>query len=160
MRLYPSKDWPRLHEDFDAAGQRYYCTSSSRFLTKFGQVVKVELVINGQLCTGWMKAKVPPWNVEDIRAQYFEQELGPAVQTPLDLFNKVPYVVPDVDSVCIKEPHDGEAAAWNEPRPDQLMIDPVAYEPMPFFSWWEIFTIINVPPPVKCKRVEANQLMV
>ena len=116
-------------------------------------------MLGDQLCAGWVKTDVRPWHTEDIRAQYFEQELGKAAQTPLDLFNKVPYVVPEVDSVISKEPQDGVAAHYNKPNPDQLMVDAVAYAQLPYFSWWEIFSIINVPAPKGVLKIASSNLM-
>ena len=116
-------------------------------------------MLGDQLCTGWVKTDVPSWHAEDVRAQYFEQELGQSVQTPLELFNKVPYVVPEVDSVIVKEPQEGEAARWCVPKPNQLMVEAAAYAQLPYFSWWEIFSIINVPPPKGVQRIVRSNLM-
>jgi hypothetical protein len=142
LRVFASKDWPRKHDDPLAKGQSWYCTSGKKFATAYGQVVRMQYILDGNLVTCWMKSDVPPWDAEDVRAMYYESELGTECKTPMELYQSVPYLRPE-----------DEAAFEEDPlQPGTQRLKDEVLPMLPSFSWWEIFGMVNIPPPKGVKK--------
>ncbi len=85
-----------------------------------------------------MRAEVPNWDVEDVRAMYLEDTIGQDCGSAMDIFNKVQMVRPAMSALVIPDPNIEGV---------QMMRSKQAFEELPFFSWWEIFTFQGVTPP-------------
>ena len=92
---------------------------------------------NGLHIAAFMRADVPSWDAEDVRAMYYESELASGCKSPWDLYNIVPVIDPNGASVFQDDPMD---------RTSKMVI-PEIYDSLPTFSWWEIFGMINIPAP-------------
>jgi hypothetical protein len=138
LRLIPSKDWKRKHTDPLAPKQRYYCGSGceARYNASWGQVVEV-----ARVCTStreverfYMRADVPSWDVEDIRAMELEASLP--VSSAEDLYSRVKRVEPSLNDVIVKD-----AEGFKRVR------DPATFNALPEFKWAEIFNLAGAPVP-------------
>ena len=140
-RVLPSKDWDTLHEDPLADGQRWYCDPKScntRYRAGWGQLVQVSKWDAAAQCmvNMYMRAECPPWDMEDIRAMWTEDNIK--AKTSEELYQRVKRVVPEQSELIIPDPT----------LAGQMMLrSKEAFEAVPEFSWWEIFGIIGVPPP-------------
>ena len=142
LRVFSSKDWLRKHTDPLATRQSWYCTCAVKFKTSFGQIVKIQYMENGTLVTAYMKADVPSWDTEDVRAMYYESDLASRCKTPMDLYDIVPVIYPSDDSVFQNDP--------TEMQTERIM--PEVFDDLPKFSWWDIFTMVNIPAPKSLKK--------
>ena len=87
--VIPSKVWATKHVDPLAPKQKWYCNCCGAvYRTKFGMIIEIE--IRGQFY--YVKAQIPPDNLEDTRAMYLEQTLAPT--SPEDLLDKLKNVAP------------------------------------------------------------------
>ncbi len=74
LRVTPSKDWGRKFDDPLATKQRYYCSCSRRFNATWGQIVEISRCTHGgSIERMYVRADVPSWDVEDIRAMSLER---------------------------------------------------------------------------------------
>ena len=96
----------------------------------------------GEMEVYYMRADVPTWDVEDVRAMFLEDTLGDKCDCAMDLFNKVQTVRPALSALVVPDPKlKGVVMVRNK----------AAYDDLPLFSWWEIFTFNGVTPPKGCK---------
>ena len=96
----------------------------------------------GEMEVYYMQADVPSWDVEDVRAMYLEDTLGDQCDNAEDLFAKVQTVRPSLSALVVPDPvKKGVVMVRNR----------AAYDSLPKFSWWEIFTFNGVTPPKGCK---------
>ncbi len=141
-RVLASKRWNRLHADELAAGQRYYCDCGKKHQAGWGQLVEIKRMNErGVLEMFHMRAEVPPWDVEDVRAMYIEDTIK--ADNAHDLFNKIRTVEPTTCELVVPDPT----------LPGVVMLrSQAAYEALPWWSWWEIFTMVGVEPPKWAKK--------
>ena len=142
LRVFASKEWQRKLEDPLAKHQAWYCTCGKKYRANYGQVVRMQYILNNNLVSCYMLADVPSWDVEDVRAMYYESDLAQGCQTPMELCERVPYLRPEDDAIFEADPL--------EPSTQRLRDDVLSE--LPHFSWWEIFGMIMIPPPKGVKK--------
>lgn len=135
-RLLPSLEWAKLKDDTGeewVTGQRYYCPCNARYKTSWGQVVVVTDSVGEK---SYLKADVPEWDVEDVRAMKAEVDHSPAtVKQLMDKFTAIPPAISDV----VKEEKTGE---WADDTYKYVISRDVLDE-MPEFKWAEILTLTS-----------------
>ena len=142
LRVTPSKDWGRKFDDPLATKQRYYCSCSRRFNATWGQIVEISRCTHGgSVERMYVRADVPSWDVEDIRAMSLERTLDPA--NPRALYDQVRRVEPSVDDVIIKDTEGHKHVR-----------DMATYVAMPVFRWVEIFNLAGVEAPLAVRKAK------
>jgi hypothetical protein len=138
LRVTPSKDWGRKFQDPLAVKQKYYCprkTCECKYNASWGQLVEISRVgAQGLLERFYVRADVPSWDVEDVRAMYLEESLAPA--SAAELYRQLKRVVPAVTDVVI-----ADDAGCRKVR------DAPTWESIPTFKWVEIFNFAGIDPP-------------
>ena len=85
-----------------------------------------------------MRAKVPDWDKEDIRAMGVEEALASSSDSPLDVYRKMERTVPTTDNLVVHAEH-GQADSVNlRSRPD--------LDAMPWFPWGYIYGMVGYEP--------------
>ena len=132
-RLTPSKDWTRKLDDPLAPKNPYYCSCYARYNHSWGQVVQISRLNkqNGKLERMYVRSDVPSWDVEDIRAMYFEEELAP--RSAMDLYNQMKRVEPCLNELIVKD-DQGHCK----------VVDHATWAALPQFRWVEIFNMVGV----------------
>ena len=145
-RVTPSKEWDRKNSDPLAKGQVYYCSCHARYNHKWGQIVELTRTDkHGKLERMYMRACVPHWDAEDVRAMYYEEELKP--RSPQELYQAMKSVMPVLSDVIVKD-DAGHVKIVDE----QTFLD------MPEFGWSEIFNMVGLEaPPVKTGKKNKNK---
>jgi hypothetical protein len=134
----PSKDWDRKFEDLLASKRRWCSHCAARYNASWGQLVELKRVnANGELERFYMKADVPTWDAEDVRAMYHEATMDPS--SPMELYNNVKRVVPTVSNLIVASGSHHKICN-NE-----------TWDSLPLFKWSEIFSMANIQPPKGCK---------
>ena len=151
-RVTPSKDWDTLHEDPMAAGQRWYCdpnTCNTRYNAGWGQLVQCNRwnKKENRMDEMYMRAEVPPWDMEDVRAAWTEDNIEAA--TSMELYERVQRIVPAQSSLVVPDP---------TLKGQMKLTSKEAFYALPEFSWWEIFGIMGVPAPNGCKDPNAPKV--
>jgi hypothetical protein len=149
MAVIPSKRWDTKGAGIDA--RRWYCMAASGCTAKYragwGQLVQLELPSSDgtRLDVYYMRAEVPPWDVEDVRGCALEATHKP--QTAEELYTALATIEP-VRSSIVVETSPGHTHICDEQVWDQL----------PYFKWWQIFNFIGMEPPKVGKKTarEAN----
>ena len=143
-RVVPSKEWDRLHADPTQAGQRYYCKCGTKHNAGYGQLVEIKLTdASGNLVIYYMRAPVPDWDIEDVRAMYIEDTIAEGCNTPQALYNKIQTIRPSPSSLVVEDPTLANM---------QMLVSKQAFDSLPEFSWWELFTFAGVTPPKGAKK--------
>lgn len=127
-RLIPSKQWEKRHDDTTGEwikGQRWYCDCGARYMAKHGQVVIIE-ESNGNV--SYLRAEVPSWDLEDVRAMQAEADIQP--NTVRELYDKIRTVDPIVTEIVTE---DETGAKYIKNAAD--------LESMPRFTWEEVLTL-------------------
>ena len=138
MSVIPSKDWDRKFEDPLASKQKWYCHCAAKYNATWGQLVELKRVnAAGELERFYMKAEVPTWDAEDVRAMYHEATMDPA--SPMELYNNVKRVVPTVSNLIVASGSHLEICSIG------------AWDALPFLQWFEIFRMLSIMPPNLCK---------
>ena len=153
LMLIPSKDWnTNGAEPVDC--KRWYCNSTlhwKRYMASWGQVVIVHRWVNGQWWRYYMRAKVPDWNIEDIRAMDIEERIASKYDTPEDVYNKLDRVVPTLDDLVVPAPHSM--------KKDSVRICSYeALQAMPWFAWDTIYSFVNHEPKDEKTKKMASRL--
>ena len=132
-RLTPSKDWTRKLDDPLASKNPYYCSCYARYNHNWGQVVQISRLNkqNGKLERMYVRSDVPSWDVEDIRAMYFEEELAP--RSAMDLYNQMKRVEPCLNELIVKDD-----------KGHCMVVDHATWAALPQFRWVEIFNMVGV----------------
>ena len=111
----PSKLWDRKFSDPLAARQRYYCVACSRrYRVAFGQLVQVQAP-DGALY--YMKAGLPPKEVEDLRALSLEQEHGD-VRSAEELYGRLRTYAPATGNYVLRACQKAELSWEHQARPE------------------------------------------
>ena len=103
LMLIPSKDWVRNGID-PISCNKWYCTSqdhNNKYKASWGQVVIVQRLFKGEWQRYYMRAKVPEWDKEDIRAMDIEEKLASKTDTPMDIYDKMERLVPTTDELVL-----------------------------------------------------------
>ena len=80
-----------------------------------------------------MRADVPNWAVEDVRAMYYESELN-SCKTPMELYNTVP----------VSFPKDVEAFEDDPMDRASKRIRPEIFASLPKMCWNAIFSMAEI----------------
>ena len=115
-----------------------------KFRASWGQVVVIN-TIDQQTRTPvryYMRAEVPPWCVEDVRAMALEEK-HPEVQDPVALYNLVKRVVPQKDEFIVTLPGQKEE--------DRYFTSRAVLDSLPFFSWEQVFNLAGTEMPDELK---------
>ena len=130
-RLIPSKQWDKRKDDTQEAWvphQRWYCKCKSKYHPGWGQVAIIEQS-DGEVA--YVKATVPSWDVEDVRAMNTEATLN--AESVKELYDKISSIEPSVnDIVGIDESGYKYIKKYED------------WEAMPLFSWEELLTLQNM----------------
>jgi hypothetical protein len=132
--VIPSKTWETFHKDPLATRQRWYCICcGARYQTKFGMIVELE--VHGNFY--YVKADIPPENLEDLRAMWLEENKKPI--DPEDLFAKLNLVTPHRSEI-LRQITQEDVMAGAKTKFDQnaYKITPSAYKTLPHFEWQQI----------------------
>jgi hypothetical protein len=136
-RVLPSKRWNRLHPDALATGQRYYCDCGKKHQAGWGQLVEVKRMNEQNVLEMFhMRSDVPPWDAEDVRAMYIEDNIQ--ASTAHELFAKIKEVKPTTCELIIPDPTSADIFMIRSYR---------EFMALPEWSWWEIFTMVGATPP-------------
>ena len=97
--LILSKEWSRRHADILAPKQRWKCRCcGAKYATKFGMVVEMRLVSGGTMLT---VADCCDHDDKDLHTLIL-QETYANVQTPEELYDRIPIVLPQENSLIRK----------------------------------------------------------
>ena len=134
LTVIPSKKWSTKHDDPLAAKQRWYCICcGAMYKTRFGMVVEIQ--IRGNFY--YVRAPIPPDNLEDTRALYLEQTLKPS--SPEDLLDKLKDVVPHPSEILRRITQND---VWGNQKtrfdPDAFKLSANAYKKFQEFDWQQI----------------------
>jgi hypothetical protein len=136
LRVTPSKDWARKHADPLATRQKYYCACRAAYNASWGQLVEISRLnrATGILERCYVKADVPSWDVEDVRAMHLEESLKP--RSAGELYQAVKRVVPAITDVVVR---DAEGHT--------KVVDEAMWNAIPTFRWVEVFNLAGLDPP-------------
>ena len=85
-----------------------------------------------------MRAKVPDWDKEDIRAMDVEERIAGTTDSPMDVYHKLERLVPTVDDLVVKAEHGLE---------DSVRLRSIAdVDAMPWFPWDQIYGMVGYEP--------------
>ena len=83
----------------------------------------------------YMRAKVPDWDKEDIRAMGVEERLASSTDSPLDVYNKLERLVLSTDTLVVPAEHAEADSVRLRSRAD--------LEAMPWFPWDQIYGMVG-----------------
>ena len=86
------------------------------------------------IITVYLRADVPSWDIQDIRAKYYESEFKHC-ETPMELYHIVPASFPKEVEAFEDDPMDRASKR----------IRPEIFASFPKFSWWDIFCMVQIP---------------
>jgi hypothetical protein len=136
LRVTPSKDWGTKHANPMATGQAWYCKCNARYRAGWGQLVEIVRLNrrSGQLEYSYVKADVPSWDIEDVRAMHLEDTMK--VSSAADLYAQIRRVEPTLTSIIIR---DSEQCT--------KVVDAATWQSIPTFRWVEVFNLAGVMAP-------------
>ena len=168
LKITPSKLWDH---DANRGGfhtidaRRWYCPwCNKRYEAKWGQIV---IISRWDEDTGnyehyYMRAKVPTWATEDVRAQFLEAE-HPDCQTPEDLYDRLKTREPAPTALVVEE-HNPVHAEW---RPEHMtphlqrckesnlkFVNRKTFYAMKSMDWNQVFNWAGEEPPI---QTESNK---
>jgi len=150
LRVTPSKDWDTRGVDAIDA-RRWMCDCNARYKAGWGQIVVVTRFnsLTNSLDHLYMRAEVPPWTVEDVRAMHLEDTVATTTDTPQSFYEKIKRVVPSMTDLIVEAP-----PAWGTGRKGGTkFVDRALLESMPYFKWHQIFNMVGVEgPPEKVPK--------
>ena len=152
LMLIPSKDWDRQGKNpIDC--KTWFCTSKchhKKYQAKWGQVVIVaRLNKKGTWERYYMRAKVPEWDKEDIRAMDVEERLAKPTDSALDVYEKLQRLVPTTDELVVPAENANADSVRLRSRAD--------LEKMPWFPWDQIYGRVGYEPASsKAKKAAAR----
>ena len=136
--VIPSKTWSTKHKDPLATKQRWYCICcGAKYLVKFGMVIEIQ--VDGT--SSYVKADIPPDNLEDLRAMKLEQTLQP--KDPDHLFAMLKLVTPQKSAILRPITQD-EVLDKTKFDKNAFKIDASAYKQLPHFEWQQIMNFGKV----------------
>jgi hypothetical protein len=146
LKVIPSKDWSRAGAAPELA-RRWYCTDCEmKFRASWGQVVIVNTVDEHTLqpVRYYLRAEVPPWACEDIRAMTLE-EARPHLQDPKSLYESLRRVVPQKDNLIVQRPGCKEDGRY--------FVSKSMLDGLPFFDWHQIFKLAGTELPEELNKM-------
>ena len=92
----------------------------------------------------YMRAEVPDWNIEDIRAMDLEDRVATKDDTPETFLARIQKVVPTVDQLVVPRPDGVGWAGHSEEGHSNLMFSSQAvWDSLPEFKWYQIFNMVG-----------------
>ena len=139
--LILSKKWALKNTDPLAPRQGYYCHMWHKYNASWGQIV--EITIDG--AHYYMRAEVPSWDLEDIRAMDLESKS--VYTSPEQLYNAVSEASPQLMSPDFMSPVEGHDGHFKVHCIEDLMKQPL-------FEWEQVFNFVGteLPPKKSGKR--------
>ena len=132
--VIPSKKWSTKHADPLASKQTWYCICcGAGYKTKFGMIIEIEI----RNIFYYVRAQIPPDNLEDTRALYLEETLKPS--SPEDLLSKLSNVTPYKSEILRPiTKSDVWGSSKTKYDPDAFKIDATAFKKLQEFDWQQI----------------------
>ena len=127
-RLLSSKQWSKKLDDTGeewVPGQKWYCLCYTKYKGGWGQVVEIE---ESDGTIDYVRAEVPPWDLEDVRAMQTEDTVSAG--SVKELYDKIRIIEPSVNDIV---GIDAKGFKYVRRQED--------FEAMPFFSWNEVLTL-------------------
>ena len=138
--LIPSKDWHRLGMD-PIACRRWYCTSKlhgRKYQAGWLQVVIVARLVQGLWERYYMRARVPDWDENDVRALDAEEGLASSTDSPLDVDHKLQSLNPSADDLVVP--------AWHAEAGCVRLRSWQDMDAMPWFPWGPLHGMESYEP--------------
>ena len=136
LMLIPSKEWEREGVDpIDC--NRWICTSAwhyKKYNAGWGQVVVIKRFRLGEWETYYMRAKVPEWDKEDLRAMDVEANCQ-GTESALEVFRRLEKIVPTKDNLVVRAEHGREGSVCLRSRED--------LDAMPWLPWDQIYGMVD-----------------
>ena len=152
LMMIPSKDWDTNGLD-PIACKRWYCTSTKhykKYQAGWGQIVIVARFVKGCWERYYMRAKVPDWDKEDIRAMDVEERIAGTTDSPMDVYRKLERLVPSVDDLVVPAENG---------LPDSVRLRSRAdLDGMPWFPWDQIYGMVGYEPASATAKKMAARL--
>ena len=146
LKVIPSKDWDRTGSTPEAC-RRWCCTDCNmKFRASWGQVVIVNTIDDSTLqpVRYYLRAEVPPWACEDVRAMCLE-EARPDLKDPKALYESLKRVVPQRDKLIVER--EGCKAD------DRYFVSRAMLDSLPFFDWHKICNLAGTEMPEELNRM-------
>ena len=137
LMLIPSKEWEREGVG-PIACNRWLCTSTrhyERYKAAWGQVVVLRRFEQGEWETYYMRARVPEWDKEDVRAMDVEENLCQGGESALEVFHRLEKIVPATNGLVVPAADAREDSVRLRSREDLAE--------MPWFSWDDIYGMVG-----------------
>ena len=151
LMLIPSKDWDRANVD-PIACKKWFCTSKrhwKRYKAGWGQIVVIKQFTQFTWKTYYMRASVPGWDKEDIRAMDIEARLGRDAGTPMQVYDGLERLVPATDELVVP----ADKANWDSVR----LRSRADLDAMQWFPWNQIYNMVgHEPATASAKRDGAR----
>ena len=97
-----------------------------------------------------MRAKVPDWDKEDIRAMDVEERIAGTTDTPMDVYRKLERLVPSVDDLVVP--------AENGVADSVRLRSKADLDAMPWFPWDQIYGMVGYEPASAMAKKMAARL--
>ena len=151
LMLIPSKEWEREGVDpIDC--NRWICTSAwhyKKYKGGWGQVVVIKRLRLGEWETYYMRAKVPEWDKEDLRAMDVEA-ICQGTESALEVYRKLEKIVPTKDELVVRAEHGREGSVRLRSRED--------LDAMPWLPWGQIYGMVDHELTTPTARKAAARL--
>ena len=137
LMLIPSKEWEREGVD-PIACNRWLCTCTrhqQRYNASWGQVVVLKRFEQGEWGTYYMRAQVPEWDKEDVRAMDVEEHLCQGGESALEVFRRLEKIVPTTDEFVVPAMDAREGSVRLRSR--EVLAE------MPWFLWDQIYGMVD-----------------
>ena len=152
LMLTPSKDWETQGVNpLDC--KKWYCPSKmhgNKYKASWGQVVVLCRFVKDKWERYYMRAKVPDWDKEDIRAMDMEERVFKEGDSPMDVYNRLEKLVPSCDELIVKAPYGLDDSVMVRSKED--------LEQMPWFPWDQIYGIVGYEPADERTKKMARQV--
>ena len=151
LMLIPSKDWERGPGVGPIECRKWFCTSTrhyKKYNAGWGQIVVIKRFTRGAWETYYMRAKVPTWDKEDIRAMDIEERLCHGAESALEVYRRLERLTPTTDELVVQAENANPDSVRLRSRADLQM--------MPWLPWDEIYGMVDhVPATKKAKKAAA-----
>ena len=140
LTVISSETWTTKHDDPLASKQRWYCICcGALYKTKFGMIIEIEF--EGQFY--YVKAQIPPDNLEDARAMYLEQT-PTSREDLLDTLNVAPHASRIMRPITIDDVYGGGKTKFKFDA-NTFKITDKAYEQIQRLDWEVILKFAQDP---------------
>ena len=153
----PSKEWD---DDATRAGnhaidaKKWYCPKCGcKYKATWGQLVIVSRLNAGnEMEYFYMRAEVPNWTAEDIRALYHQDNTAMNCRTPEEFFNKIRKVKPETTTLLVEKEADctfdaGMLDEEGNKRMYHTIASPAIFNTLPEWQWEQIYNFVGRPAP-------------